>query len=479
MKYINNIINLYKEYKSMNSIIQLKVYEQLKQKIIDFDIDFDELCSLLINNNAFISGSFLLQVIQNRYFEGETYDIDIYTFGDKNIILEKGIETLLTNAVYKKKPFNDNQNKNNIENENKADNFNNLNEDNTYSNESNKLNDLNKHNINFNELSDELDSESNESDDSESNSSDNYKKIESDDCIKNEAYETNKYNKYNIESCVISVDIINKYKGINRCIKNKLQSGYGFDKIINIVDFECKNNILLKHQLIYYDDTLYKTSNDIINNFDFVFCANYFDGKNIYIKNYNSILSASCTINLKEPRIYNNLNKRIIKYINRGYCICAKYIDDIYNISYLKLDIDKKLKASLTNLSDTENLIITCEYGIKEITNYLNNLPSKLEKLIIYSYPVSSLINNLPILLQELRLYIWRISYGTESDTKITKKDRRNKIIKTIREQNQIIEKQFEMEYTDRINKTINNMKKIPFNCKIYINNEQIEIPIN
>ena len=430
----------------MNSIIQLKAYEQLKQKIIDFDIDFDELCSLLINNNAFISGSFLLQVIQNKYFEGEKYDIDIFTFGDKNIILEKGIETLLMNAVYKK-TFNDSQNKNNIENENKADNFNNLNEDNTYSNESNKLNDLNTHNI-------------------------NYKKTESDNCKKNETDETNKYNKYNIESYAESVNIINKYKGINLCIENKLLLKYGgFDKIKNIVDFECRNDILCKHQLIYYDETLYKTPEDIINNFDFDFCANYFDGKNIYIKNYNSILSASCTMNLKEPRIYMNRNKRIIKYINRGYCICAKYIDDIYNISYLKLDIDKKLKASLTNLSDTENLIIICDYGIKEITNYLNNLPSKLEKLIIYTYPASSLINNLPILLQELRLYIWRISYGTESGTEITKKDRRKKdIIIFGKKELTKREKQFEMEYTERINKTINNIKKIPFNCKIYIN---------
>ena len=366
---------------------ELIIIERLKQKFIEFDIDFDDFCNLLIDNNAFLSGSFLLQVIQNRFFTGEEYDIDIFTFGEKNKTFEINIKNLLKNAICKKHIL---------------------------INHKNKIT-----HISDGEFLDSVDSQ---------------------------------------------VTIFDRYKQINRCIKNKIHlniEDYESNKIKNIVDFECFLKTLHKHQLIYYDDKTHKIPEDIIAKFDFDFCANYFDGKKIFVKNYDSINSSSCTLNLKRQRIYNNENNRIIKYKKRGYNINAKFGDDIYEISYLTTDKDNKLKIMSNDLSSAQNLIIICANCNIDITNYLNNLSADLEKIIIYSHPAKSTIENLPSSVKELRLYIWKSGTGTIGDTII--KDKRR--LKRINEEHKIV-----------IENAICNIKKVPFDCEIFINDEHIEL---
>lgn len=366
---------------------ELIIIERLKQKFFEFDINFDDFCNLLIDNNAFLSGSFLLQVIQNRFFTGEEYDIDIFTFGEKNKTFEENIKNLLKNAICKKHI-------------------------------------LINHENNITHISDG----------------------EFLECVESQ------------------VTIFDRYKQINRCIKNKIHlniEDYESNKIKNIVDFECFNKTLHKHQLIYYDDKKYKIPEDIITNFDFDFCANYFDGKIIFVKNYDSINSASCTLNLERQRIYNNENKRIIKYIKRGYNINAKFDDDIYEILYLTTDKNNELKPMSNDLSNAQNLIIICDSVCIDITNYLKNLSSHLEKIIIYTYPTKSIIENLPSSVKELRLYIWKSGTGIIGDTLIKEKRR----IKLLNEEHKIV-----------IENAISNIKKIPFDCKIFINDEHIEL---
>lgn len=183
--------------------------------------------------------------------------------------------------------------------------------------------------------------------------------------------------------------------------------------------------------------------------------------KKIFVKNYNSIISSSCTLNLKQQRIYKNDNNRIVKYKKRGYNINAKFGNDFYEISYLSIDKDNKIKAMSNDLSNAQNLIIICDNVNIDITNYLNNLSSDIEKIIIYTYPANSIIENLPNSVKELRLYIWKLGNGTIGETKI--KDKLE--IMKINKKHKIV-----------INNAICNIKKVPFDCKIFINDEHIEV---
>ena len=272
----------------MDPKFELDIIKRLKEEFNKHDIEFEEFCNLLITNNAFLSGSFLLQVIQNRFFDDFKSDIDIYTFGNTNISLENNIQKLINDAIVKK--FNKNK---------------------IYSTEYSYVAT------------------------SDMNNSENIFYIEK---INNN---TNKLeSKYKYDILNYEVNIINKYNGINKCNGVGLFIADYRDTWINhIVDFEARYNIISKYQLIYYDELKYLNPKDIVANFDFVFCANYFDGKNVFIQNYDSIKSSSCILNLKQPRIYKNENRRIIKYMKRGYMIKANYNNDNYEILY----IDEKL----------------------------------------------------------------------------------------------------------------------------------------
>lgn len=389
----------------MDPDFEADIIKRLKQEFNNHDIDFEEFCNLLITNNAFLSGSFLLQVIQNRFFDDIKSDIDIYTFGDINTSLENNIQKLINGAVAKK--FNKNK---------------------IYSTEYSYVvtNDINEPKNIFN-----IEKINN-----------NTNKLES-----NYKYDISNY----------KVNIINKYNGINKC--NTIEVGiedYRDTWINHIVDFEAGYNIICKYQLIYYDELKYQKPTDIIANFDFDFCANYFDGKNVFVQNYDSIKLSSSILNLKQPRIYKNENRRIIKYIKRGYEIKAKYNDDIYEILYINENINNIL-VNIPLPDNLKNLIIICEHQSINIDNLLNNLPLEIEKVIIYTYPHDSIINNLPSGIKELRLYIWKEGSGTSHNMYSTEKY-----------------KIYEKGYRLRIEYAIDNIKKVPLNCDIYINDELI-----
>lgn len=360
--------------------------ERLKQKFIEFDVNFDDFCNLLVNNNAFLSGSFLLQVIQNKFFDEEEYDIDIYTFGDKNIVLEEGISKLIKAAVSKKIEYV----------------------------EKKRMMNVGRH--------------------------------------------------FTVSDSSSEINIINKYNDINRCVAgiSRITSSYVYDNIIAVIDFETTKNIMRKYQLVYCSNETYKTPQNIVDKTDFSFCSNYFDGKDIYIKDYQSILSAHCVLNVNRTRIYNNENRRITKYIKRGYSIELKYNNNIYTILSINNNYnDDKIIMSLPDDLKYLALIYPKNYVLQN--DLLKMLPSSLEKLIIYSHCCENIIDNLPSSVQEVKLYIWQSGTGTLS---LSENDERI-----------IAMKQFEDErHKITVDTARNNIKKIPFDCKIYINDELIDL---
>ena len=66
---ISKIVNVRK--------FKLRVIQRLKRQLELCGVNFKDFCNLLIENNACLSGSFLLQVIQNKYYHDVNSDIDI------------------------------------------------------------------------------------------------------------------------------------------------------------------------------------------------------------------------------------------------------------------------------------------------------------------------------------------------------------------------------------------------------------------
>jgi hypothetical protein len=389
----------------MDESEQIIIIERLKEKLAESEIDFDEFCNLLIDNNAILSGSFLLQIIQNKFFSDKTYDIDIFTISDKNVEFENQICKLLEKVVYKR---------------------------------------LKK------ELYEAVDCI-----DSIFSVQENFKKCEN-------VFEITRslFLKRQPKSPIITTEI---YKGINFAshtdiIEQMMNYEPILTEINSIVNFKSRIGMLDKYQLICYKDNKYKTHEDIVNNFDLDFCANYFDGKKIFIKNYDSIKSSSCIMKIETQRIYKNTNIRMNKYINRGFDIKLQINEDIYLIS--RLLEDKQGNANLIIPENVTNLVILCTVYYHDITQYLNNLPSNVEKIIIYGYPCSSSVENLPFFLKEMRLYIWNMysgitlknGYIEPRTANIKNSNAYNAWIVTVKE----------------------NIKKVPFDCKIYINDKII-----
>ena len=264
--------------------------------------------------------------------------------------------------------------------------------------------------------------------------------------------------------------IISKYKSINRCEKRSIgitNLDYNYDKINEIIDFEVSNDIMSKYQLIYYDDNVIKTPEDILKGFDFDFCANYWDGKNLFIKDLNLINSKSCIVNLKKPRIYNNQNKRIIKYIKRNFDIKLKYNEDIYQVIYLYLNRNTDKLILNKNVDETmDKIALLLDKAHLSIKNILDNLPFGLEKLIIYTHNNEEIIDNLPITLQELRLYLWNNGSGNEEGPSYWEiRGLKPKSIKNIQKEDKM-----------KVDNAIKNLKKIPFGCNVYVNDELIQL---
>lgn len=399
------------------SLTQPELINKLKIRFNELDVDFDEFCKILIKYNAFISGSFLLQIIQNKYFDNS--DIDIYTFGEQNKLLDYELANFLSKIIVDK--IKNNKNKNNK------------------LNDSNKIYDDDlffKHDPFFDE-----------------NSYTDHFKINSVKSIQQTI--SKPIMNFNLLKESRPIKIYNHYKNIKSVTRNDITCPhYSFAEINAIVNFE-SNNVLSKYQLIYYDNTKYNSPLEIIEGFDFDFCKNYFDGKIFYVKNFESINTSSYIIDLTKPRIYKNQNKRIVKYIERGFDIYAKYNNDIYNIIYLSNECPDKIKYSKELNEEMINLIIICDNAQFDITSVLNNLPINLEKLIIYTYSHTNIIDNLPTNLQELRLYIWKQN-NVNNDIYLKKKD-------------------YDEKYDEIVQTTKNNIKRTPFDCKIFINDEIID----
>lgn len=408
------------------SLSQTELINKLKTKFYDLDVNFDKFSEILIRNNAFISGSFLLQVIQNRYY-GDS-DIDIFTFGQQNEEFDKEIHTFLMDTIVNKIRLN-------------------------------KLNIFKENNYYYEKNTEH---KYYRTDDPE-----NTKFLETKDLkywikSKNKGDTSNKTEaKIKLYNVVSPVKIYNHYKNINAVSKHGMviRSDYSFDKINAIVNFE-SDNVLSKYQIVYYDDTIYKTPLDIINDFDLDFCKNYFDGNIFYVENYDSIITSSCILNLIKPRIYKNQKKRIIKYIKRNFNIKVKYNEDLYDIIYLNYTdhVNNTINFSKELNEDIINLIFVCDNAQFEMTKILENLPVNLEKLIIYTYNSANIIDNLPTNLQELRLYIWKACTGMEDGSF----------------KNDIVDSANYMKYEEYFNKILDiaksNIKRVPFGCNVFIN---------
>lgn len=442
----------------MDSPIYNEIIERIRSKFIEFDVDFDQFNNLLQKYNAFISGSFLLQVIQNEFYFGS--DIDIFTFGEKNINFENEINDIIKKSFLQKiLKKNINIIKEPIKtrgaiDENIIDLYQSmiksgpsmidLDELNEYPNNNkivNKNADIDK--IDFNRpisLNTKL--------------------------IKGWKPDNTDFVNMGFKCISCYEKIESKYKSINRCSETLLtifdnDKKYNCHKINEIVEFVLSDNIISKYQIIYYDETI-KTPEDILEGFDFEFCANYWDGKKLFIKNLNSINSKSGILNLNKPRIYKNQNKRIVKYIDRNFKININYNGDIYEVICLDNMNLKKTKISDT----TSNLVLILRDSYLSIKPILDNLPFGLEKLIIYTHNNEEIIDNLPITLQELRLYLWNYGSGIEEGFK-TKKCQSGweKHIKTMKKSDMAKE-----------NNAIKNLKKIPFGCNVYVNDKLIEL---
>ena len=101
------------------------------------------------------------------------------------------------------------------------------------------------------------------------------------------------------------------------------------------------------------------------------------------------------------------------------------------------------------------------------MNNLINNLPTDLNKLIIYTYPCDTVINNLPPALNEMRLYIWEIKKGIT----MNENDNNNANNNDKCENNNNYWYEYNKQY---IRQAIYNLKKIPFGCDIFINDELI-----
>lgn len=458
----------------MDTLIYNEIIERIRTKFIEFNVDFEQFNELLLKNNAFISGSFLLQVIQNEFYPAATYDIDIFTFGEKNIKFENEINDIIKKSILQKilkKKLNIIRN-----NIGKDDTDKNISDVDEYTN--NVKHNV-KHTVKHNQKKTQfLDHNKIVNKNADLDKIDFNRPIDlNKKLIKGYIPDNNTdYVNINLDCDSYKINIISKYKSINRCEKKSIRItnlDYNCDKINEIVDFQVSNDIMSKYQLIYYDDNVIKTPEDILKGFDFDFCANYWNGKDLFIKDLNSINSKSCILNLNKPRIYKNQNKRIFKYIERNFKININYNGDIYEVVYLNFNNINKKK--LTKISDnTNNLILMLETASLSITNILNNLPFGLEKLIIYTHNNEEIIDNLPITLQELRLYLWNYGSGIEEgfETEINSiawgKNRLRLPPNSIAE---IKKKDMDTE-----NNAIKNLKKIPFGCNVYVNDKLIEL---
>lgn len=70
-----------------------ELLDKLKNRVNELEINFNKLTNIVKEHKILLSGSFLLQVITDKIFNN--YDIDLFIFGYRNLILEDKINALL------------------------------------------------------------------------------------------------------------------------------------------------------------------------------------------------------------------------------------------------------------------------------------------------------------------------------------------------------------------------------------------------
>lgn len=416
LKKINIIDDCFENLKQNNYISQLKCgFEK-------YNINFEKLSNFLITNNAIISGSFILQILQNEYYPDS--DIDIYTWSEKSKKIEEELYEIIHNSSLKV--------------------LCNIKDSNYSKNVLVKQKDIFSYTCNC--------------DDCENK----------DICV---PCVINNGDNRDYQHVIYRRDI-NKlnYNGIETVIKSEIKF-YESDFIKEIVDFTTFKNCK-KYQLIYCDKEIYPNFITMIDNFDFDFCANYFDGKKLYVKDWQSIKKKTSVRKFDRYRIYQNELKRIIKYKNRGFNIDIQIFGQLYTLVYV-------LTNTEYNLPQVENLILYVdvkESGIDDYTETFLNIPNTVKKLIVYNYPRKTLIDNLPMLC-EFRIFDWSQYHSIDLlQKKLCEATQKNQqlTIKSILSDIKDINKWLEKNKKYLISLLKKNIKKFPVGCKLYLNDEEI-----
>lgn len=302
-----------------------------------------------------------------------------------------------------------------------------------------------------------------------------------------------------------NIIIDNKYKNISKCVKDTLIYDYinsysdlnNYAKIKQIVNFKTSKELIKQYQLIFFDNNL--THEHIMSNIDFEFCSNYWNGRELYIKNYESIIKRQCILKIDNTHIYRRNMMRIFKYYKRDYTITINLNGETYDMILLDTDDFINLKVHKMNDTNSNNVILSCsekiiysknnihfEKLIQQVEKYIFNLSNNIEKIIIYQHNHSVKLSKLPVALKELHLFCWMDNMCGKYNPK-NKHDFNDEMIygnlsysqkrEKIEELKKKTKKFFHIEEHNiqkilTIKKKIMTHLKIPFDCKLYLNKE-------
>lgn len=253
-------------------------------------------------------------------------------------------------------------------------------------------------------------------------------------------------------------------KGISAITKSEDDNVWG-----NCTDL---SNALSYIQIIYIDPTKYdKLENFITDSVDFDFCRNYFDGDLVFMQKPESIFMVDYNHKISSIHELYFSSSRIDKYNKRGYCIKVNYNNELYNL----LIINKKYKDEFKQLNEqtVDNLIII-NYNHTHSRNFISSslpielfdIPNSVNKCIIYGYNYNVKLTNIPSCLSILDTYIFSIGVS-------------EKIAHTFKTKKKLYYYDFSKAINFIIhpdmkcNKTVLDTK-IPFGCKIFMNDIQL-----
>jgi hypothetical protein len=381
-------------------ITSTALISRLKNKFDDLYLNFDDFVHILRTHKAILSGSFLLQTIKNC--EYSSYDLDIYVLGDgENIQLEAQMNALYNNA-------------------------------------------LNKMVIYCPSETEQL--------------------AGFDSIILNEKKNIRMPANLGIKSVIrMMKSSYNGHiyiKGVSAITKSidGLNNAWGYSDYLN--------NALSYIQIVYIDSKKYNDLKDfIMDSVDFDFCRNYFDGDMVYIQRPESIFVSDYIHKISSIHELYYSSHRIDKYNKRGYHIKVDYNGELYdlimgNVNY-KNEFEKLNEYQIDNLIIINfNNVFSKNYFLRNREKIeLNNIPSSVNKCIIYGYEDNIELDNMPTCL--VSLHIWGFEKYSEFIAHIFKTGKK-------------------LYYADESNKRTKDFIvkilkiKISFGCKIFFNKSEI-----